>query len=171
MEKSRLFRGVGRGENQLKAFAPSVPPSSLLPPPLVLKSHLNLSERVATVQSDGQSELLALQYLRIVYPEEIRVQHGLDQAGDPRNLIDIAFGKVAVQPVRNVQGPVQPQRKQVVRGDGFGFAGALQHEELGQDGDGFEPDAEGPKHLFSRRSAHCVCLFGKLNPRSRGGFR
>ena len=34
-----------------------------------------------------------------------------------------------------------------MRGDGFGFAGALQHEELGQDGDGFEPNAEGPEDL------------------------
>jgi len=32
-----------------------------------------------------------------------------------------------------------------VRGYGFGFAGALEHEELGEDGDGFEPDGEGPE--------------------------
>ena len=30
---------------------------------------------------------------------------------------------------------------------GFGFAGALEHEELGEDGDGFEPDGEGPEYL------------------------
>ena len=30
---------------------------------------------------------------------------------------------------------------------GFGFAGALEHEELGEDGDGFEPDGEGPEDL------------------------
>ena len=32
-------------------------------------------------------------------------------------------------------------------GYGFGFAGALEHEELGEDGDGFEPDGEGPEDL------------------------
>jgi len=32
-----------------------------------------------------------------------------------------------------------------VGGDGLGFAGALQQEELREDGDGFEPDAEGPE--------------------------
>ena len=30
---------------------------------------------------------------------------------------------------------------------GFGFAGALEHEELGEDGDGFEPDGESPEDL------------------------
>ncbi len=29
----------------------------------------------------------------------------------------------------------------------FGFAGALEHEELWEDGDGFEPDGEGPEDL------------------------
>ncbi len=34
-----------------------------------------------------------------------------------------------------------------MRRDGIGLAGTLQHEELGEDGDGFEPDGEGPQHL------------------------
>lgn len=32
----------------------------------------------------------------------------------------------------------------------LGATGALQHEELGQDGDALEPDAEGPEHLAGR---------------------
>lgn len=34
--------------------------------------------------------------------------------------------------------------------DRLGATGALQHEELGQDGDALEPDAEGPEHLAGR---------------------
>ena len=29
----------------------------------------------------------------------------------------------------------------------FGFPGALKHEKLGEDGDGFEPDGECPEYL------------------------
>ncbi len=34
-----------------------------------------------------------------------------------------------------------------MRRDSIGLAGALQHEELREDGDGFEPDRKGPQHL------------------------
>ena len=29
----------------------------------------------------------------------------------------------------------------------FGFTSPLEHEELGEDGDGLEPDGEGPEYL------------------------
>ncbi len=34
-----------------------------------------------------------------------------------------------------------------MRGYGFGFAGSLKHEELWEDGNGFQPNREGPQHL------------------------
>jgi len=62
----------------------------------------------------------------------------------------VPLGRVAPDPVGDVQGAVGAQRGDVVDGDGVGLAGALQHEELRQDGDGLEPDAEGPEDLERR---------------------
>lgn len=59
----------------------------------------------------------------------------------------VGLGKVAVDPVGNVEGAVAAEGKEVVGGDGLGLAGALEHEELGQDGDGLEPDGKGPENL------------------------
>ena len=97
--------------------------------------------------SDGQPELLSLQDLGVVDPEKVRIQHRLDHARDPGNLVHIALREVAVQPVGDVEGAVEAQGEEVVGCDRFGFARALKHEELGEDGDGFEPDAEGPEDL------------------------
>ncbi len=100
---------------------------------------------------DGQLELLALENLGVVDVEEIAVQNGLDQAGDNGNPVGlvVGLGKVAVDPVGNVEGAVAAEGKEIVGGDGLGLAGALQHEELGQDGNGLEPDGKGPEHLHN----------------------
>lgn len=98
---------------------------------------------------DGQLKLLALENLGVVDVEEVAVEDGLDQAGndgDPVGLV-VGLGKVAVNPVGNVKSAIAAEGKEVVSGDGLGLAGALQHEELGQDGDGFEPDGKGPEYL------------------------
>jgi len=50
-------------------------------------------------------------------------------------------------PVGNVKSSVRAQRKDVVGCDRLSAPGALQHEELRQNRDTFQPDAEGPKHL------------------------
>lgn len=49
---------------------------------------------------------------------------------------------------------------------GFGFAGALEHEELGEDGDGFEPDGEGPEDLEGRWGL----VGGGYGRKGRGGL-
>lgn len=82
--------------------------------------------------------------LGIVNPEKIRVENRLDHAGEPRDRIDIALCKVSIQPIGYVQRPIKPQREQIVRRDRFGFARSLQHEQLGENGDGFQPYRESP---------------------------
>jgi len=57
---------------------------------------------------------------------------------------------VSPDPVWDIQRPVTAQRKQVMRGDGLGFAGSLEQKELRQDGNAFEPDGERPED-FRRR--------------------
>ena len=94
-------------------------------------------------------ELLALHHPCVVHVEEVAVENRLDQTGgngDPVRLVR-GLGEVAVDPVGDVQRPVAAQREQVVRRDGLGLSGALQHEELRQDGHRLQPDGEGPHDL------------------------
>lgn len=57
------------------------------------------------------------------------------------------LNNVAVDPIRNVQGAVSTQRKQVVGGDCLCLSGTLNHKQLGQDCGRFEPEGKGPEHL------------------------
>jgi hypothetical protein len=49
-----------------------------------------------------------------------------------------------IDPVWNIQRPVCAECREIVGSDSFCLTGALEHEELGEDGDGFEKDGEGP---------------------------
>lgn len=77
--------------------------------------------------------------LGIVNPEKVRVENRLDRAGDPRDRVDIVLCKISIQPIGYVQRPVKPQCEQIVRRDRFGFARSLQHEQLRENGNGFQP--------------------------------
>ena len=104
---------------------------------------------LATMALYRELELLALEDLVVVDPEEVAVQHGLDDAcneGDPVHLM-ADLREVAVDPVRDVQSAVQSEGKQIVRGDGLGLPRSLQHEQLRQDGNRLQPDGEGPQDL------------------------
>lgn len=96
---------------------------------------------------DGELELLALEHTRVVHVEEVAVEDRLNQSRNDRNPIGavLGFSEVAVDPVGDVQRTVAAEREEIMGRDGLGLAGALQHEELGQDGDGFEPDGERPQ--------------------------
>ena len=52
-----------------------------------------------------------------------------------------------VDPVWNIQRPIQPQRCQVMCRDSLRFTCPLQHEELGEDSNCFKPDGKGPQDL------------------------
>lgn len=135
----------------------SKPPSSTAHP-----SGFLTMPRPLQKASDGKLELLALHDFRVVDPEEIAVENSLDDARDNGNPVDLVLGlgKVPPEPVGDVQAAVDSKGEEVVRGDSLGFAGALEHEELGQDGNGLEPDAEGPEDLIGRvlvwkQDGHC----------------
>lgn len=66
--------------------------------------------------------------LGIVYPEKVGIKDCLNDAGDPGDWIDISLEKVSIQPIRDVEGTIETQREQIMRGDGFGFSGPLEHE-------------------------------------------
>lgn len=82
--------------------------------------------------------------------EEVEVKACLHKTGEDGDRVDQLFGKVAVDPVGDIQGPVGAQCKEVVCRDGFRLACPLEHKKLGQDSDRFEVDGEGPKDLTQR---------------------
>lgn len=98
-------------------------------------------------------EAIAVDLLCPVNVEEIGVQNGLDDTrndGDwvvePRYLEEIS-----VDPIGNVQCPIGAECEQVMGCDCLRFASSLEHEELGQDGNRFEPDGERPKDLIRQQ--------------------
>lgn len=99
--------------------------------------------------SNRQVELLALQNLRVVNVEEVRVQNRLDDASQNGNWINITVCEVPIYPVGDVEGTVNAEGEQVVCGDVLCFPCALKHEELGEDRNRLEPDGESPQHLQS----------------------
>lgn len=96
--------------------------------------------------------------LSIVDVEEVRVQDGLNHAGNYGNRI-IKLGNVidvSVNPIGNVQRPICTERKEVVSSDRLRFTSSLQHEELRKYSDRLKPDGEGPKYLW------CLSVLSKI---------
>lgn len=91
--------------------------------------------------------------LGVVDVEEVGVQDGLHKSGENRDEVKVALCEISVYPVRNIQRSVCAEGEQVMGGDCFCLSGALQHEQLREDGDGLEPDGEGPEHLQKLVSA------------------
>lgn len=108
--------------------------------------------RTQGTRLDRKLELLALENLGVVDVEEVAVEDGLNQAGNDGNPVDLVLGlaEVTPQPVGQIQATVDTEREEVVRCNRLGFASALEHEKLRENGDGFEPDGEGPKDLGQR---------------------
>lgn len=57
---------------------------------------------------------------------------------------------VPVYPIRNIQAPVNSERGEVVCCNGLGLSRALEHEQLGQDGNRLEVDGERPENFEDR---------------------
>lgn len=74
----------------------------------------------------------------VVNPEKVRIQPGLQESRQDNHQLSRVTASVAVDPVEEVAEAVEAEGKEVVGGDGFGFAGFLELEHLGQDGDGFQ---------------------------------
>jgi len=60
----------------------------------------------------------------------------------------MALREPPVDPIGDVQGPIDAQRKEVMRRNCLGLARPLQHEELRQDGHTLQPDRERPQDLW-----------------------
>lgn len=63
------------------------------------------------------------------------------------NSMKVAFGKVAIYPVWDVEGTIYSKCEKIVCSNCISFTGPLQHKQLGQDSDGFKPDRKRPKNL------------------------
>lgn len=66
--------------------------------------------------------------LVIVDPEKVRVQNGLQDPRKNGDGVPMAFRKVPVEPIEDVECSISAQSKEIVCGDCFGFAGSLEHE-------------------------------------------
>ena len=99
--------------------------------------------------SGWQGELSSLRSAQEVVVEEVRVQQGLQDAAEVHDPVVnvILFRVCPVDPVEDVQGPVRAHEKDVVAGQIFHLAVALQHDELRQYGDRFQVNAERPERL------------------------
>jgi hypothetical protein len=69
------------------------------------------------------------------------------RAGLKKSLVEIA-----INPVQNVERPVNAERKEIMGRYGLRFSRPLQHEQLGKDCNALQPDGEGPQDL-SRKLA------------------
>lgn len=100
-----------------------------------------------SMHSCGQLKLLSLQYFCEIDIEEVDVQPRLDETSSNGNRIDDAIREIPVNPIRDVERPVNSKRCQVMCRDCLCFPRPLKHEELGKNGDGFEEDGERPQNL------------------------
>ena len=67
--------------------------------------------------------------LCIVDIEEIRIENGLDNAGNNGNGIKVAvFSEEAVDPIEDVKRTIDAQCKEVMGSDGLSFSRSLKHE-------------------------------------------
>lgn len=86
--------------------------------------------------------------LGIVDIEEVRIQKCLDYTC--HNWIGFkaaALCKITIQPIRDIEGTIHAQSKEIMGSYGICFSSSLQHEKLRQNGDRFKPDRKGPEYL------------------------
>lgn len=88
---------------------------------------------------------VCLNSLGVVHPKEVGIENCLHDARQNRNLIKVAFGEIAIDPVRDIQRAIDAQREEIMRGDGLRLPRALQQKQLRQDCNRLEPDAECPQ--------------------------
>ena len=80
-----------------------------------------------------QRKLLPLQNLRIINPEEIRIQHRLHHTRHHTYPIKVSLRPIPPNPIRNIKRTVTPQRKEIMRRNGLRFSRSLKQEKLRKD--------------------------------------
>jgi len=88
-----------------------------------------------------------LQYFCEVDIEEVDVQACLDNASCHSYGVHDAFGEISVNPIRDVECPIQAQGSEIMCRNRLRLSSALEHEQLWEDCDGLKPDGEGPEDL------------------------
>lgn len=89
---------------------------------------------------------LTFSYVQV---EEITIEYCLHTASNDSDQVKEALKVVSVDPVKEVQGAVGAQGKQVVAGDCFSLTCLAHHEQLGQDGNRLQVDGERPQNLHN----------------------
>ena len=87
---------------------------------------------------NGKFECPSVEDSFVVNVKEIGVKGGLQDAGEDRDGLGGFVEAPAINPVQEVEGAVQAQAEEVMRGDGFGFSGFLELKHLREDGNGFQ---------------------------------
>jgi hypothetical protein len=93
---------------------------------------------------------MAIDSLRVVDVEKVRIQECLDYTCHDGYRLEAVLCEVTVNPIRYIESAVEPQGKEVMCGDSICFSGALEHKKLWKDSDGFKPYGKGPKYLEKR---------------------
>lgn len=97
----------------------------------ILPLFLSIPFNLVTDDSYWQCELLSLHHFGVINPEEVRIQHSLNQSCHNTNPILMSLYKISPDPIRNVECPITSQCEQIMRGDCLCLSGSLQQEELG----------------------------------------
>lgn len=79
--------------------------------------------------------------------KEVTVENGLDTAGNDGDQVKETLRVVTVDPVEDVECPVNAERKQIVTGYCFCLTSFTDHKQLGQDRDRLQVDGERPQDL------------------------
>mmetsp|Transcript_10720 Transcript_10720/g.32762 ORF Transcript_10720/g.32762 Transcript_10720/m.32762 type:complete len:323 (-) Transcript_10720:113-1081(-) len=98
--------------------------------------------------SARQLQLLALLPRLQVVVEEVKIKAGLDKAREPHDPGRVVrLGRISVDPVQDVERPVEAEQEHVVSGQVVHILRPLQQHELGQDGHGLQVDGKRPQDL------------------------
>lgn len=108
------------------------------------------SVRRALSDLSWQTQLLSFQHFCYVEIKEITVQDCLNDACHDGDHVEEAFEVEAPDPIHEIQGAIEAEEEQVVSGDGLGFSGLADHEQLWEDGHGLQVDGERPHDLQRR---------------------
>jgi len=79
-----------------------------------------------------------------VVVKEVNVETGLNDGCDRLRPAEEVLHLITVHPVENVEEAVKTKGSDVVTGEVLDDAHLVQHDDLGDEGDRFKPDAEGP---------------------------
>eukprot|EP00354_Favella_ehrenbergii_P003926 CAMPEP_0170457202 /NCGR_PEP_ID=MMETSP0123-20130129/4576_1 /TAXON_ID=182087 /ORGANISM="Favella ehrenbergii, Strain Fehren 1" /LENGTH=184 /DNA_ID=CAMNT_0010720923 /DNA_START=394 /DNA_END=947 /DNA_ORIENTATION=+ len=100
----------------------------------------------AVARSDGElvADGLALLNRLEVVVEEVDVEAGLEDGRQRLRPAEEALHLVAVDPIQNVEEAIEAEAGNVVTGEVFNNTHLVQHDDLGDEGDGLEPERVAP---------------------------